>query len=155
MDVTDTQRGTAVTADHIATAQTNVAATPEEVWKALTDPALIKEYLFGSEVTSEWKVGSTITYTGVYEGTEYQDHGRILDFRPGELLRSTHFSPLGGKQDIPENYHTLTWMLEPDGETTRLTLTQDNNESEDAARHSEENWKTVLEGLKKLVEGRE
>ena len=144
-----------MTSDHIAIATTTIHATADAVWNALTDPALIKEYMFGSEVTSEWKVGSTITYSGVYEGTEYEDHGRILDLKPGELLRSTHFSPLGGKQDIPENYHTLTWTLEPEGETTQLTLTQDNNESEDAARHSEANWTTVLKGLKELVEGQE
>ena len=144
-----------MTGNHLAIATAMIHAPADAVWQALTDPALIKVYLFGSEVASEWKVGSTITYSGVYQGTEYQDHGRILDFRPGELLRSTHFSPLGGKQDIPENYHTLTWTLEPEGEQTRLTLTQDNNESEDAARHSEDNWKTVLDGLKELVEARE
>lgn len=143
-----------MTADHIAIATATIHASTDDVWRALTDPGLIKEYLFGSEVTSEWKVGSTITYSGVYEGTEYQDHGRILDFRPGELMRSTHFSPLGGKQDIPENYHTLTWTLEAVGDETRVTLTQDNNESEDAARHSEQNWATVLNGLKDVAERR-
>jgi uncharacterized protein YndB with AHSA1/START domain len=144
-----------MTSNHIAIATTTIHAPADSVWKALTDPELIKQYMFGSEVTSEWKVGSTITYAGVYEGTEYQDHGRILEFKPGQLLRSTHFSPLGGKQDIPENYHTLTWTLEADGDTTQLTLTQDNNESEDAARHSEDNWTSVLQGLKELVEGQE
>ena len=144
-----------MTSNHLAIATTTIDAPADAVWKALTDPALIKEYMFGSEVTSEWKVGSTITYAGVYEGKEYEDHGRIHDLKPGELLRSTHFSPLTGKQDIPENYHTLTWTLESEGDATRLTLTQDNNESEDAAQHSEANWATVLNGLKELVEAQE
>jgi uncharacterized protein YndB with AHSA1/START domain len=144
-----------MTSNHIAIATTTINAPADAVWKALTDPALIKEYMFGSVVTSDWKVGSTITYAGVYEGKEYEDHGRILDLKPGELLRSTHFSPLGGKQDIPENYHTLTWTLEQEGDSTTLTLTQDNNETEDAAKHSEDNWTTVLTGLKELVESQE
>ena len=138
--------------NHIATAATSVHAPAEAVWKALVDPELIKQYMFGSDVTSDWTVGSTIVYAGEYEGKKYEDHGVILDLHPGELLRSTHFSPLSGKQDIPENYHTLTWSLESDGEKTTLTLTQDNNESEDAAKHSEDNWKAVLKGLKKVVE---
>jgi uncharacterized protein YndB with AHSA1/START domain len=117
-----------MTSNHIAIATTTINAPADAVWNALTDPALIKEY---------------------------EDHGRILDLKPGELLRSTHFSPLGGKQDIPENYHTLTWTLEPDGDSTTLTLTQDNNETEDAAKHSEDNWTTVLTGLKELVESQE
>jgi uncharacterized protein YndB with AHSA1/START domain len=144
-----------MTGIHIAIATAKIHAPADDVWKALTDPVLIKEYMFGSEVTSDWEVGSTITYAGVYEGTEYVDHGRILDLKPSTLLRMTHFSPLGGREDIPENYHTLTWTLAPDGEKTRVTLTQDNNESEDAARHSENNWHTVLKGLKKVVEARQ
>ena len=144
-----------MTGDHIASATTTIHASADEVWKALTDPAVIKQYMFGSVVTSDWTIGSTITYAGEYEGREYEDHGRILDLTPGRLLRSTHFSPLTGKQDIPENYHTLTWTLEPDGDDTRLTLTQDNNETMDAAQHSEQNWNTVLGGLKELVERHE
>ena len=144
-----------MTGNHLAIATTTIHAPADAVWKALVDPALIKQYMFGSDVTSDWTVGSPIVYSGEYEGKPYQDHGTILDLRPGELLRSTHFSPLSGKQDIPENYHTLTWSIEPDGEKTTLTLTQDNNETEDAAKHSEDNWKTVLKGLKKLVEAAE
>ena len=141
-----------MTENHVATASVTVDAPRDRVWKALTDPDIISRYMFGSRVTSDWTVGSTITYAGEYEGKKYEDHGVILDLHPGELLRSTHFSPLSGKQDIPENYHTLTWSLESDGEKTTLTLTQDNNESEDAAKHSEDNWKAVLKGLKKVVE---
>ncbi len=138
--------------NHLAIATIDIHAPADRVWAALVDPDAIRQYLFGSEVTSEWTVGSTITYAGEYDGTPYVDHGRILDLRPNELLRSTHFSPLSGREDVPENYHTLTWTLVPQNSGTELTLTQDNNETEDAARHSEGNWNTVLEGIKKLVE---
>jgi hypothetical protein len=36
---------------------------------------------------------------------------------------------------------------------TRLSLTQDNNATQEEAEHSEQNWKIVLEGIKKLLEG--
>ena len=141
-----------MSADHLAIARTEISAPADAVWAALVDPAAIEQYLFGSRVTSDWAVGSTIVYAGEYEGKPYEDHGRILDLTPGKLLRSTHFSPLNGRQDIPENYHTLTWTLEEGDGTTTLTLTQDNNETEDAAQHSSKNWELVLEGLKKVVE---
>ena len=59
---------------------------------------------------------------------------------------------LSGLTDTPENYKTVRYELEPAGSGTRLTITQDNNATEEEARHSAENWKMVLDGLKKLVE---
>ena len=141
-----------MTGEHLATATTTVNARATVVWSALTDPAKIKQFLFGSDVTSEWKVGSSISYAGEWEGEPYTDHGTILDLTAPRLFRSTYFSPLGGKQDIPENYHTITWMLDEHGETTTVEVTQDNNESEDAARRAEANWTSVLSELKKLLE---
>ena len=140
--------------NHIATASVTVEATAGQVWSALTDPAIIAKYMFGSTVTSDWTVGSTITYAGEYEGKKYEDHGTILEIVPNERLRSTHFSPLSGKPDVPENYHTLEYTLAPqgDGGTTEVTLTQDNNATEQEAEHSAENWKQMLDGLKKVVE---
>ena len=55
--------------------------------------------------------------------------------------------------DIPENYHTVRYELSAEGVGTRLTIIQDNNDTQEAAEHSEQNWKTVLDGLKKLLEG--
>ena len=141
-----------MSADHLAIARTEISAPADAVWAALIDPAAIEKYMFGSRVTSEWAVGSTIVYAGEWEGKPYQDHGRILDLVPGRLMRSTHFSPLTGKQDIPENYHTLTWTLDEHDGATTVTLTQDNNETEEAAQHSSKNWEQVLDGLRKVVE---
>ena len=77
-------------------------------------------YMFGSDVTSDWTAGSPITYAGEYEGKSYEDHGTILEIRPPELLRSTHFSPLSGMPDVPENYHELVYTLTSDGNATCL-----------------------------------
>jgi uncharacterized protein YndB with AHSA1/START domain len=136
----------------VATASVTVAASRERVWAALTDPALITQYMFGSTVTSDWTPGSPITYAGEYEGKKYEDHGTILEIRAPEVLRSTHFSPLGGKPDIPENYHEIAYTLTPDGGSTKVELTQDNNASEEEAEHSAQNWKQMLVGLKSVVE---
>ncbi|HCN84536.1 MAG TPA: ATPase, partial [Sphingobacteriaceae bacterium] len=45
-----------------------IDAPVSHVWQALTDPALIKEYLFGTNTRSDWKKNSSITYTGEWEG---------------------------------------------------------------------------------------
>ena len=53
----------------------------------------------------------------------------------------------------PENYKTVSYELAPAGDRTKLTITQDNNASQEEAQESEKNWKMVLDGIKKLVEG--
>ena len=141
-----------MTGNEIATASVTIDASRNRVWRALTDPNIIRKYMFGSEVTSDWRVGGTITYAGEYEGKKYEDHGKILEIRAPELLRSTHFSPLSGQPDAPENYHTLTYRLEEDGDSTRLQLTQDNNPTVAEAEHAAGNWKSMLDGLKSVVE---
>ena len=99
-----------------ATAQTDVAAPPERVWAALTDPAQIATYMQGSKVTTTWQVGSPITWDGEYDGRSYQDKGEVLTYDEPRVLSVTHYSPMMGQPDEPENYHTLVYTLTPDGE---------------------------------------
>jgi uncharacterized protein YndB with AHSA1/START domain len=141
-------------AGHVATAETEIEAPAERVWEALTDPDEIEKYMFGSRVVTDWHPGSSITWKGVYEGKAYEDKGEILEVVPKRRLRVTHFSPLSGADDVPENYHTLTYELEGDDGHTHVSLSQDNNPSPEAAEHSRENWERMLSGLKAVVEAR-
>ncbi|RPI32545.1 MAG: SRPBCC domain-containing protein [Chloroflexota bacterium] len=137
---------------YLAQASVSIDAPPAKVWDALTRPEMIKQYLFGTEVSTDWQVGSPITYRGTWEGKAYEDKGKILQIEPGKLLVSTFWSSLSGLPDLPENYNTVRYELAPEGNGTRLTLIQDNNPTQEDAGHSEQNWKMVLDGLKKLVE---
>lgn len=138
--------------DLIAKASTVIDAPIEKVWDALTDPVRIKRYMFGSDVASDWQVGSAITWSGEWNGKPYQDKGVILRNEENRVLAYSHFSPMMGKPDLPENYHTVTIELSADGEKTGVTLSQDNNATEEARAHSEKNWTMMLEGLKKEAE---
>lgn len=106
-----------------------IHAPPERVWKALTDPDMIKEYLFGTQVSSDWKVGGPIRYRGVWEGRTYEDKGMVIRVVPGRLLETTFWSSLSGVADTPENYKQVTYELTPEPGRTRLTVIQDNNAS--------------------------
>jgi uncharacterized protein YndB with AHSA1/START domain len=136
----------------IAKSTIEINAPRSRVWEALIKPELIKQYLFGTQVTTDWQVGSPITYKGVWQGKAYEDKGKVLQLEPGKLIVSTFWSALSGDADIPENYKTVRYELSDESGGTRLTIIQDNNASEEEARHSEQNWKMVLEGIKKLVE---
>lgn len=139
-------------AGHIAVAETEIEASPEDVWAALTDPEEIEKYMFGSQVETDWERGSPIAWKGEHEGKPFADHGKILEIEPPHRLKVTHFSPTSGKQDLPENYHTILYELEEEGDTTTVRLSQDNNASPEEASHSQTNWKKMLTGLKEVVE---
>jgi len=135
-----------------ATSSIVINAPATKVWDALTNPALIKQYLFGTEATSEWKEGSSITYKGEWDGKAYEDKGTILKIVPEEILVTTYFSNVSGLEDVPENYNTVSYILTSEGEGTKLTITQDNIVSEESAKHSENNWSGVLKMMKGLLE---
>ena len=138
--------------DHIAKASTTIAAPPARVWDALVNPARIKQYMFGTEVTSTFQEGSPIVWKGEWKGKSYEDKGVILAVKPEQMLRYSHFSPLSGQPDRPENYHTVTIELSGSGNQTTVSLSQDKNATPEAKEHSEKNWSAMLSGLKKLLE---
>lgn len=136
-----------------AQAKTTIHAPAARVWEALTRPEQIKQYFLGADVKTDWKVGSPIYYRGEWQGHSYEDKGTVLEFEPNKRIVSTHWSPLSGVPDIPENYHTVTYLLDEEDGNTGVTILQDHNASEEEKQHSEQNWRTVLAGLKRLVEG--
>ena len=138
--------------DYVATSSATVNAPPARVWDVITDPAATREFMFGADLATDWTVGGPITWKGTWDGKDYKDKGVILEVEPGQGLVYTHFSPLGGHEDKPENYHTLTWTLQDQGGTTLLVLSQDNNPSSEAAEHSKGMWDGLVADVKKIAE---
>ena len=141
-----------MTVDLVARSSVVIDAPVARVWDALVNPDSIRKYMFGADVRSAWIKGSPIVWKGEWKGKPYEDRGTILEIVPERRLRYSHFSPLAGKPDIPDNYHAVTIDLEPEGDSVRVTLIQDHNDSEDARAHSERNWNVMLEGMKSLLE---
>jgi uncharacterized protein YndB with AHSA1/START domain len=130
-----------------AKAQVTVRAPRGAVWKALVDPVLVKQYMFGAIVESEWKVGSSITWRGEWEGKPYEDKGMIRRLEPGAVLAFTHASGMS-----PERVHNVAIELDEVGGRTTVTLVQDGNANAEEQGHSRKNWEAMLKGLKKVVE---
>jgi len=141
-----------MTEKHVARTSVTINAPALKVWEALTKPDLIKQYLFGTHVTTDWRVGSPITYEGVWQGKAYKDKGKVLQVEPGKLLVSTFWSSLSGLPDVPASYQTVRYELSAAGDGTKLNITQDNNATQEEADHSAQNWKMVLDGMKQLLE---
>jgi uncharacterized protein YndB with AHSA1/START domain len=61
---------------HIAVVETEIDALPGEVWIAMTDPELIKKYMFGSQVVTHWVQGSPAG--AVHDGCPHRDLPRAF-----------------------------------------------------------------------------
>jgi uncharacterized protein YndB with AHSA1/START domain len=124
----------------------------EKVWQGLTDPEIVKQYFFGTNLESDWQVGGAITFSGEWEGKTYKDGGVILAIDPPRLLKYTYWSSMSGTENKPENYNNITYDLSEANGITTLVITQEGVKSQEAAEHSEQNWTYVFDGLKKLLE---
>jgi len=136
----------------IAKASITIYAPAAKVWDAFVNPEMIKQYMFGTEVISNWITGSSIVWQGKWQGKQYVDKGTILKIKKERIIQYSHYSSLSGKPDIPDNYHRVTVELSNQGNQTAILLSQDNNADEQDREHSEKNWKMMLESLKKLLE---
>jgi uncharacterized protein YndB with AHSA1/START domain len=137
----------------VAEKSITINASADAVWQALTDPEMVRQYMHGTNMETDWQVGSPITWKGEWQGSTYEDKGSVLEVKPSQLLKMTYWSPMAGTEDTPDNYHTVTYELAAQEGTTLLTVKQDKNASqEEAHKMAENNWGPVLEGLKVAAE---
>ena len=139
--------------DKIIRTSIQIDAPAEAVWKALTDKEIIKQYLFGTETTSDWEKGSAIKFTGSYNDMTYEDGGVILDIIPNEVLSYTYWSSMSGIEDKPENYAVVTYKIVTWEKGVELVLEQANTPTETMYNNSSQHWPMVLQQIKELVEG--
>ncbi len=135
----------------ITTYRAVINAPVDRVWDALTKPEIVKQYFFGSDQKTDWKVGSPITWSGDYEGQSYLDKGIVGEYKQNERLSYSYLSSWSGLEDKPENYLMVSYEVKPVEGGTELAITQTNYD-EERAKHSADNWARVVDGLKKIVE---
>ena len=135
-------------------ADTIVNADTQQVWRALT--ASKSAMFMGADVDTDWQEGSPISFTGEFNGKPYRDHGEIRKVETGRELAFTHFSPLSGKADAEENYNLVDVRLSPDGDNTRVSVSQTplgrDKPDEQTIAEYRRNWDVMLDGLKQAAE---
>lgn len=145
----------------IVTNTITIHAPASRVWDALTNPQQTKKYMFGCETISDWKKGSSLLWSAMYEGKETVFvKGTIKDIQPEKFLAYTTIDPMSSIDDIPENYLVVTYSLEEQGDQTVFTVTQgdyskvaDSEKRYKEAYNNGEGWNPILVEIKKLVEG--
>lgn len=137
----------------VVTKTVEVNATLAKVWDVLTNPAIIKEYLFGTETITDWKVGSPIIFQGEYQEQTYRDKGVILANVPNETISYCYWSAFTGLEDAPENYSTVTYRLKKKSDTvTEFTWEQKGYATEEAYQHSQTGMDEFMHSIKAIME---
>jgi len=130
-----------------------INAGSDRVWDVLTKPEIIKEYLFGTETVTDWKVGSDIVFQGEYQGHKYRDKGVIKENIFHKRISYSYWSGFSGLEDKPENYSMVIYDMSPvDSTHTKFTWTQKGYPDEDRQKHSQSGMKAFLEQIKGIAE---
>ncbi|MEZ4926155.1 MAG: SRPBCC domain-containing protein [Saprospiraceae bacterium] len=129
-----------------------INASKEAVWDALTNPEKVKAWQYGSDLITDWQVGSEIRFETEWEGTVFEQLGTVLAFSPFDSLKYRLFAPRPGLEDKPENYFVMEYKLIQQGNKTELLIVQEDNRpgAKQEPEQGEEN--PVLKNLKDLIE---
>jgi uncharacterized protein YndB with AHSA1/START domain len=130
-----------------------ILAPAKKVWLALTSPALVKQWQYGSDLLTTWEVGASIVFRNEWNGQVFEQKGTVLEFSPEARLKYSLFFPRPDLQDIPEHSFFMTYELtESDGVTSLLVRQEDPRPSPPVESPGGDDGPDVLSTLKELVE---
>lgn len=125
-----------------------IASTPEKIFKALTDTDATAKFWFGNAVTSDWKVGSPITF---HREGKLILKGEILENDPPRRLSYTFHSQHDGFYS--ETPSRVVIDLEKQKDQVKLTVTHDDfAEGSKLFASISQGWPLVLSSLKSYLE---
>jgi len=136
-----------------SSASVDIHAPLAGVWDAITNPEIVKQYFFGTNLVTDWTVGSPLFFRGEWQGKSYEDRGTVMSFEPMKSLSYNYWSCFSGLEDKPEARQIIRFDLTHSGVGVLLTIHQSNVDTQARADHSATNWRSVLQALKQLLEG--
>ncbi len=139
-------------AKNISTIYLNAAA--EKVWDALTNPEKVKLWQYGSELITDWKAGSKISFRTAWQDKVFEQYGKVLTLQPYKLISYSLFAPRPDLEDVPENYFVMNYILTPSGENTKLEIVQEDNRPGAVQEEPQGEDNPILQMLKNVVEGK-
>ena len=126
-----------------------IAVNAKKLWPVLTESKYTKIYMFNCTVSTDWEIGSPITWQGNYQGYEAFQKGKILDIKQDELIKYSTFDPNFGLEDKPENYIHVSYILKDiDGQTELTIINETFDESEERMGHINQGWDMVIGAIK-------
>lgn len=130
-----------------------INAPAQKVWDALTQPALMKQWMSETDIDiiTNWTAGGPITIRGRLYKKHFENKGKVITFQPYTKLQYTHLSSLSRLPDLPENHALFSFRLTANG-ATQLDFSTQNFATETIYKHLAFYWNVGLELLKRFVE---
>lgn len=129
-----------------------INAPLQKVWDILTKPEHVKQWQYGSELTTDWKPGSDIRFKTEWQGKIFEQWGKVLEVRQNESIKYSLFAPRPGLEDKPENYFEMNYLLTTDNGKTKLEIIQIDNRPGAVQEKPQGEENPILQGLKQLAE---
>ncbi|MFC0601237.1 SRPBCC family protein [Streptomyces palmae] len=132
---------------------TYIRATPEQVWRALTDADLTARF-WGHANVSDWQPGSTWEHRRVDGSGAVDGVGRVLAADPPTRLTFTFEVDRGADLDTASAREpsVVTFLTEPHQDIVRLTVTHEKLPTQGMFESVSQGWPAVLANLKSLLE---
>lgn len=136
---------------------TYIATTAEELWRALADVEVMREYWMGQEGparvnVSDWKVGSRWEHQRADESRKVDVVGTVVEIEPPRRLVLTWARPTD--EDDESRHSRVTFDIEPAANgQMRLTVSHSDLEGDPKMLAGiSSGWPQVLSNLKTLLE---
>jgi uncharacterized protein YndB with AHSA1/START domain len=129
-----------------------IEASKEQVWQVLTQPEMVKEWQYGSDLLTAWTEGSEIRFSTEWQGKIFEQWGKVLEFKPFSIIRYSLFAPAPGREDIAENYFIMTYLLKPENGSIMLNIIQEDNRADAVQEEPQGEENPLLQALKNLAE---
>jgi uncharacterized protein YndB with AHSA1/START domain len=130
----------------------NIKAPIKNVWDAITKPELVKQWQYGSDLITDWKVGSNIRFSTEWQGKIFEQWGKILDVQPNRIIKYSLFAPRPGLADKPENYFVMSYVLTDENKHIKLEIMQEDNRPGAVQEDPQGEENPLLAALKTLAE---
>jgi uncharacterized protein YndB with AHSA1/START domain len=130
---------------------TYIAATPDQVWRALTQAEFTRQYFAGFAVEVEPKTGGA--FRMLYPDGRVHIGGEVLDWSPPRRFSCTWLVE-GMKEFAELPVCIVTYDIEPAGEAVRLTMTESHSWDvpEAILAGGRGGWPAILSNLKSVLE---
>ncbi len=129
-----------------------INASTEKVWDTITKPEIVKLWQYGSDLLTTWEIKSDIKFRTEWEDKVFEQWGKVLEFRPNELVKYSLFAPGPDLEDKPENYFIMSYVLTNENGQTKLEIIQEDNRPNAVQEEPQGDENPVLMSLKHLAE---
>ncbi|GLH78872.1 ATPase [Bradyrhizobium sp. SSBR45G] len=128
-----------------------IAASPEQVWQALTSAEFSRQYFFGFAVEAELRAGGAFIVRAP-DGSEHIS-GEVIVCEPPHLLTITWDVNWPGLVEALGRT-LVTYEIEQAGDAVRLTMTEAHERplSDDILSGGRAGWPAILSSLKSVLE---